>query len=254
MNLLLFDRSQTDQPDDPSDWPAPGTRVYPLQRQLQHLREVLKVGSGASVQAGQLNGDIGRLEVEIMADPQQPEETVILRALAGSTPAPPPLPLTLLLALPRPKALRRIFQSLATMGVGRLILLNAGKVEKSYWQSPFLEEEAITAQWRLGLEQGCDTHLPPVVMEKRFKPFVEDRLPGLIAAHAHHWLALPNAPSQMLPVACTQPTLLAIGPEGGFTHYEIDKLTAAGLQPLRLGTRVLKSETAVIAAVARLFF
>lgn len=46
--------------------------------------------------------------------------------------------------------------------------------------------------------------------------------------------------------------LVAIGPEGGFTEEEVASLAAAGWLPLRLGSRVLRIETAAIGIAARL--
>ena len=46
---------------------------------------------------------------------------------------------------------------------------------------------------------------------------------------------------------------MAIGPEGGWIPYEVEKLAAAGLQPVQLGERILRVETAVSALLARLF-
>ena len=66
------------------------------------------------------------------------------------------------------------------MGAKRIILLNALRVEKSYWQSPYLETEAMTEQLLLGLEQARDTVLPEILLRPLFKPFVEDELPGLV--------------------------------------------------------------------------
>ena len=158
---------------------------------------------------------------------------------------------TLLLALPRPKMLRRVLQTVAAMGVPKLVLLNSYRVEKSFWQTPFLEPSAIREQLILGLEQARDTVLPEVVIEKRFKPFVEDRLPQLAAGTC----GLVGHPGDFPPCprAISEPVTLAIGPEGGWIPYEVDKLAAAGLQPVQLGDRILRVETAVTALLARLF-
>jgi len=166
-------------------------------------------------------------------------------------PPPEKLPLTLLLALPRPKMLRRVLQTVSSMGVPRLILLNSYRVEKSFWQTPFLEPAAIREQLILGLEQARDTMLPEVIIEKRFKPFVEDQLPGIAAGT----VGLVGHPGDFpaCPRAVEQPVTLAIGPEGGWIPYEVEKLTEAGLQPVQLGARILRVETAVTALLARLF-
>jgi RsmE family RNA methyltransferase len=147
--------------------------------------------------------------------------------------------------------MRRVLQTVAAMGVPRLVLLNSYRVEKSFWQTPFLAPEAIREQLLLGLEQARDTLLPEVSIEKRFKPFVEDRLPALAAGtrglvgHPGDYPACPRALSE--------PVTLAIGPEGGWIPYEVDRLAAAGLQPVQLGERILRVETAVPALLARLF-
>ncbi|QDR31016.1 RNA methyltransferase, partial [Pseudomonas aeruginosa] len=53
--------------------------------------------------------------------------------------------------------------------------------------------------------------------------------------------------------AVEKPVTLAIGPEGGWIPYEVDKLREAGLHPVQLGERILRVETAVSALLARLF-
>ncbi|WP_178101944.1 16S rRNA (uracil(1498)-N(3))-methyltransferase, partial [Pseudomonas yangonensis] len=69
-------------------------------------------------------------------------------------PPPAKLPLTLILALPRPKMLKRVLQTVSAMGVPRLVLVNSYRVEKSFWQTPFLDPEALREQLILGLEQA----------------------------------------------------------------------------------------------------
>lgn len=214
-------------------------------RRLKHLHEVHRAEAGDSLRVGRLGGSMGQGRL-LRLDPDMAELEMTL-----DQPPPAKLPLTLLLALPRPKMLRRVLQTVAAMGVPRLVLLNSYRVEKSFWQTPFLEPEAIREQLILGLEQARDTQLPEVLIEKRFKPFVEDRLPALAA----DTLGLVGHPGDFpaCPRAVERPVTLAIGPEGGWIPYEVEKLQAAGLQPVQLGERILRVETAVTALLARLF-
>jgi RsmE family RNA methyltransferase len=220
-------------------------RIHLSGRRLKHLNEVHRAEAGDSLRVGRLNGLMGRGQL-LRLDGQEAELQV-----ECDQPPPTKLPLTLLLALPRPKMLRRVLQTVSAMGVPRLILLNSYRVEKSFWQTPFLQPEAIREQLILGLEQARDTVLPEVVIEKRFKPFVEDRL-GQLAAGSLGLIGHPGAYPDC-PRAVEQPVTLAIGPEGGWIPYEVEKLQEVGLQPVQLGARILRVETAVTALLARLF-
>ncbi|WP_426142272.1 16S rRNA (uracil(1498)-N(3))-methyltransferase [Pseudomonas sp. DWP3-1-2] len=235
MNLLLLEEADFIAAD----------RVILRDRRLTHMQEVHRAVVGDSLRVGRVGGLMGNAEL-LRLEGHEAELRVSL-----DTPPPEKLPLTLLLALPRPKMLRRVFQTIATMGVPRVILLNSYRVEKSFWQTPFLEPAAIREQLILGLEQARDTVLPEVIIEKRFKPFVEDRLPQRVEGT----LGLVGHPGQFPPCprVAQQPVTLAIGPEGGWIPYEIDLLHKAGLQPVQLGERILRVETAVTALLARLF-
>ncbi len=236
MNLLLL---------EDGDFVAEG-RALLRGRRLTHLHEVHRAEAGDSLRVGRLGGLMGEGRL-LRLDADAAEIEVL--SLDKSPPA--KLPLTLLLALPRPKMLKRVLQTVASMGVPRLVLLNSYRVEKSFWQTPFLDAAAIREQLILGLEQARDTVLPEIIIEKRFKPFVEDRLPQLAAGS----LGLVGHPGAYpaCPRAVEQAVTLAIGPEGGWIPYEVDKLHEAGLQPVQLGERILRVETAVTALLARLF-
>lgn len=235
MNLLLL---------TPEDCPEPGVARL-SGRRLKHVQDVHRAAVGDSLRVGLLGGLMGTGEILSLS-----REQLVLR-MHLDTPPPEKLPLTLLLALPRPKMLKRILQSIATMGVARLVLMNSYRVEKSFWDSPWLEPEALREQLVLGLEQARDTVLPEVIIEPLFKPFVEDRLP-VLCHNTRCYVAHPGV-SEHCPVALNQPLTLAIGPEGGFIPYEVDKLVEAGFEAVHLGPRILRVETAVTALVARLF-
>lgn len=235
MNLLLLEEADFIAAD----------RVVLRDRRLKHMQEVHRSEVGDSLRVGRLNGLLGSARL-LRLEAREAELSV---SFEHDPPA--KLPLTLILALPRPKMLRRVFQTLATMGVPRVILVNSYRVEKSFWQTPFLEPAAIREQLILGLEQARDSVLPEIVIEKRFKPFVEDRLPALVEGT----LGLVGHPGDFpaCPRAVEQPVTLAIGPEGGWIPYEVDLLHASGLNPVQLGARILRVETAVTALLARLF-
>ncbi|WXL26277.1 16S rRNA (uracil(1498)-N(3))-methyltransferase [Ectopseudomonas mendocina] len=235
MNLLLLEEADFVAPD----------RARLSGRRLKHMLEVHRAESGDSLRVGKLGGLMGQGQLLHLGS-EYAELSVTL-----DQPPPAKLPITLLLALPRPKMLRRVLQTVSSMGVPRLVLLNSYRVEKSFWQTPFLEPDAIREQLVLGLEQSRDTVLPEVIIEKRFKPFVEDRLPEL----ASGTLGLIGHPGDYpaCPRAVNEPVTLAIGPEGGWIPYEVDLLSNAGLKPVQLGERILRVETAVTALLARLY-
>ena len=153
MNLLLLEDGDFIAAD----------RVLLQGRRLKHLQEVHRAEVGDSLRVGRLGGLMGQGQL-LRLDSDAAELQISLEQSA-----PAKLPLTLLLALPRPKMLKRVLQTVASMGVPRLILLNSYRVEKSFWQTPFLQPEAIREQLILGLEQARDTVLPEVIIEKRFK-------------------------------------------------------------------------------------
>lgn len=235
MNLLLL---------TPEDCVAPGEARI-ADRRLTHVREVHRASPGDTLRVGLLGGRMGQARLLALSD----DEARL--AFTLDAPPPPKLPLTLVLALPRPKMLRRIFQSVAALGVLRLVLVNSYRVEKSFWESPWLAAGAIREQLLLGLEQARDTVLPEVLLEPRFKPFVEDRLPAL-SRGTRALVAHPGA-VHACPVALNAPATLAVGPEGGFIPYEVEKLQAAGFEAVHLGPRILRVETAVTALASRLY-
>ncbi|WIO73200.1 16S rRNA (uracil(1498)-N(3))-methyltransferase [Porticoccaceae bacterium LTM1] len=235
MNLLLLEQ------DDFTS----ANRVQITGRRLQHMREVHQVVEGQTLKAGLINGDMGAGTITSVSP------SAVEMELELTTPPPAPLPLTLVLALPRPKMMRRVLQTIATMGVKQVYLINSYRVEKSYWQSPFLSPDAIREQLILGLEQGCDTALPEVHLHKRFKPFVEDDLPAIVG-DSTALVAHPKG-NNPCPINIQQPTTLAIGPEGGFIPYEVEKLEEAGFQAVTLGARILRVETAIPTLLSRLY-
>lgn len=234
MNLLLLQSNQiTDQ------------QAVVTGRQLEHLRLVHQQTDGSTIRVGEINGLMGTAIIENIDNHQ-----AVLNLTLNSKP-PAPLPLTLVMAMPRPKMLRRCLQTISAMGVKDIYLINSNRVEKSFWQTPFLEKQAIENELILGLEQSQDTILPTVIQKKLFKPFVEDELADIIGEST----ALVGHPqgSEICPINIQTPTTLVIGPEGGFIPYEIEKLEEVGVKAVTIGPRILRVETAIPALISRLF-
>ena len=235
MNLLLFAKDERVEPD----------RIVLRDQRLRHLLDVHGASAGDTLRVGEVDGlvgegrilriDAGEAELEVRLEQSPPEK----------------LPLILVLALPRPKMLRRILRAVAEFGVPELHLINSYRVEKSFWKTPALEADTVRGYLLQGLQQARDTRLPTVHRHRGFKPFVEDTLPrllegttGLVAHPGDH----PPCPR-----SATGPILLAIGPEGGFIPYEVEKLQASGCAVVSLGPRILRVENARLAALGRLF-
>ncbi|WP_072819685.1 16S rRNA (uracil(1498)-N(3))-methyltransferase [Modicisalibacter ilicicola] len=237
MNLILLDLADID---------ADGYAWVRDPRRVRHLHEVHGVASGDELTLGILGGAIGRGRLISLGEHEACFEVIRLEL---SPPA--PLPVHLVLALPRPRMLARSLEHVTALGVKHITLLHTRRVEKSYWQSPELAPGRIRDHLWLGLEQARDTVLPEVTLERRFKPFVEDRLPELLQGR-RGLFAHPGMPSAC-PRGIGDDTLLLVGPEGGFIPYEVERLLDAGCQGVHLGERILRVETAVTALLARLF-
>jgi RsmE family RNA methyltransferase len=236
MNLILL---------EPLELAGTGNLVRLADARARHLREVLKVTPGQTVRVGILNGTLGTATVEEVAD-----ATVQIRCAFDA--APPPAPrVDLLLALPRPKVMRRLWPQLAALGVGRILLTNAERVERHYFDTHVLSETIYRPLLIEGLQQARDTHLPEVSIHRRLKVLIEDDLDRLVPAAAR-LMADPGA-TRRIADAVSGPmerVLLAVGPEGGWNEFERSLLAAHRFDAVGLGARTLRSDTACVALLA----
>ncbi|WOJ94892.1 16S rRNA (uracil(1498)-N(3))-methyltransferase [Congregibacter variabilis] len=233
MNLLIIEADELDS----------NKQLRLSGRRLKHLNEILKLQIGDKVRVGQLDGEIGIGLVRAI-DTSGAIIDVSLRQAP-----PPPLPLSVVLALPRPKMLRRILRGLAETGVKDIHLINSFRVEKSYWQSPLLKRDALHEALIAGLEQAIDTALPTVGLHQRFRPFAEDVLPRL--CQGRDALLADLGAGDSYPSEPVVPSLLMLGPEGGFIPFERELIQKAGARCVGLGPRMLRVETALHCALGR---
>jgi 16S rRNA (uracil1498-N3)-methyltransferase len=236
MNLILLDPAELD--------PHGLARV--AGDRARHMRDVLRVTPGSTVRIGVVDGPLGIGTVTHVDD-----------ASIGMTCAlesePPPVPgIDVLMALPRPKVLRRLWAQLAAIGVGRIMLTNAEKVERDYFDAHVVREETYRPLLIEGLQQARDTRVPVVTVHKRFKPLVEDELdamcPSGVRMVAHP--GVERTVAEALRGRQGERVLVAIGPEGGWNDFELALLAARGFEPVGMGARPLRSDTAAIALLS----
>lgn len=161
----------------------------------------------------------------------------------------------LVLALPRPIMLKRLLSQATGMGIARLFLINAARVEKSFFKASILEQENYRRYIYRGLEQAVDTLVPEISIHPRFKPFVKDILPELCCQASHCLLAHPDGRerlTELVPVPLQGRILVAIGPEGGWLDYEVKKFQEQKVQIFNMGKRILRVDTSVTAVLAQL--
>ncbi len=230
MNLILLESDEIQ---------AEGMAVLAGKR-ARHVREVLQAGEGEGIRVGVVDGALGT--ATILEDAKQ------LRLQCALTDPVPPVPrLDLLLAMPRPKVMNRLWPVLAALGVGRILVSNAWKTERNYFDTHVLEPEHIREGLIEGLQQARDTRLPQVSVHKQFKKLVEDKLDGF-GPYAARLVAHPGEgafPSEKLAALPREArVLLAVGPEGGWTPFELELLAAHGFESVSWGPRTLRTDTA----------
>ena len=236
MNLILFEPSEVGE----------FGRVRASGARARHLLNVLKAPPGHQVRVGIIDGPMGIGTVAGVS-----AESVTLDCVFDAS-APERPRVDLLLAVPRPKVLRRLWAQLAALGVGQVILTNAEKVERDYFDSHVMQDEGYRPLLIEGLQQARDTRLPLVSIHKRFTVLIEDDLDRLFPT-GRRLVAHPGSGSSFrstLSPAGTDRVLVAIGPEGGWNDFELALLERHGFARAGFGTRTLTTTTACIAALS----
>jgi 16S rRNA (uracil1498-N3)-methyltransferase len=213
----------------------------------RHALQVLRVSIGQQIRVGVVDGAAGTARV-IGID----GERVELQCTLGEAPGVPDV--DLLLALPRPKVMRRLWAQLAALGVGRIILTNAARVERNYFDTHVLDEACYRPLLLEGLQQAQDTRVPRVSIHRRFRPLVEDELDALSSADLRlvaHPAPDAGAIAGAWPAGPSR-VLLAVGPEGGWDDFELRLLHGRGFRRVSLGARTLRADTACVALLAAL--
>ena len=218
-----------------------------------HIVEILHAEIGQKLKTGELNGPVGSGTVLSIGKSNAGAEGAysVKIALEHKTPSLAPW-VDLILAPPRPRAMKRLLPQLAAMGVGRVFLVGAQKVEKAFWGATLLKEDVYRPLLVDGLMQAGTSAVPQIELRRNFKKFIDDELDAQFPSK-NRIIAHPYAEIQPMPRSVSAGRLvLAVGPEGGWTDNEVSLLETKGFIRYSLGQRILRTDTATIALLAKL--
>jgi RsmE family RNA methyltransferase len=228
LNLILF---------EPGEIGAPLPRADP---RAVHLEKILRRAEGDFFDAGIVNGPRGKGRVLSIGT------SGIAFTFEALTDPAPAEPIDLLVALPRPQTARKILCEATTLGVASIRFFQSEKGEPGYVSSTLW----TSGEWRRhllgGAAQAFDTRVPRVEHAAR----LEDCIAGLDPNSGRIALDNYEATRRMSPSGLRFPLALAFGPERGWSASERSLLRERGFELAHLGTRVLRTETAVVAALA----
>jgi 16S rRNA (uracil1498-N3)-methyltransferase len=228
LNIVLFEPEEIGPPLPRSDPRA------------IHILEVLRRKEGDLFDAGIVNGPRGKGTVAGIGP-----ESLSFRFDRVSDP-PPADPVHLMVALPRPQTARKILNEATSLGVASIRFFPSEKGEPGYRASTLWK----TGEWRRhlvdGASQAFDTRLPEV----RHDPGLGAAIAALPSGCSRIALDNYEASRRMTPELAAFPIAIALGPERGWSAAERSLLRAGGFELAHLGARVLRTETAAVAAIS----
>ena len=223
----------------------------------EHVMKVLHGEVGQVLRTGELDGKIGTGVITEISDGGARLRVKVAHVEESLAPW-----IDLVLAPPRPRVMKRLLPQLASLGVGRIVLVGAKKVEKDFWGATLLKEENYRPLLVDGLMQAGTSVVPKLELRRNFRKFVMEELETMFPTGerivAHPYAAEPReggSVSARAAGAAEAPRgrpILAVGPEGGWTDEEVALLEHHGFRRYSLGPRILRTDTATVALLAKL--
>lgn len=234
MNIILF---------EPEELSTPLPRTDP---RAAHLLDVLRRREGDTFDAGVINGPRGKGALVAIS-------TEHLALNFTWTSPPPPLPeTTLIIGLPRPQTTRDVLRDATTLGATRLHFVVTERTDRNYASSTLW----TSGEWRrhclAGAAQAFDTRIPEVTWSHALADSARALPERTLRLALDNYEAAGSLRTTLAALAETTsvPLCLAFGPERGWGASDRDTLRKAGFTLAHLGPRVLRVETAVVAALA----
>ena len=223
-----------------------GARITLPEDSAAHLVRVLRLREGDACVL--FNGDGHDYPARLVQAGKR--EAVVELGDAAPADNESPLRITLLQGIARGEKMDLILQKATELGVAAIMPVNGERTEVK------LDAERAgkrLAHWREVTVSACEQCgrarlpdiAPPRPLEQAVQALDRDMLRLILDPEAVHRLATLVAPASMR-------IAIAIGPEGGWSPRDLATLEGAGFTGLQLGPRVLRTETAGLAAIAAL--
>ncbi len=214
-----------------------GDRLTLEKRRAHYLKNVLRLSDGDSLSVFNGSG----LERQAVIDRAELQLGEVVQAVPES-----PLRIDLLQGISRGERMDTTIQKSTELGVHRVVPLLTARCEVKL-------NAARTAKrlqhWRNVAISACEqcgrALVPEIEPPQRLAQYL-----ALPLENTPRVVLTPGATTSLSAVQPSQSLAIAVGPEGGFDPEEITLLTAGNFQPIGLGPRTLRTETAGAAAVA----
>jgi len=221
----------------------PGTQAALPEPAVQHVVRVLRLQAGDAIVL--FNGDGHDYQARLGATGKRDASAEVLQRVPPAA-TESPLRITLAQAIARGEKMDWILQKATELGVAAIVPLASERTDVR------LDAERAgkrLAHWRGVLESACEqcgrATVPELAPPTPLEHFAA-------AANGRRWVLDPEAGGSIRAIEPEGVVTIAIGPEGGWSERELELLRVAGFGGLRLGPRVLRTETAGLAAIAAL--
>ena len=220
---------------------AVGAVVTLSENATGHLVRVLRLGLGDACIV--FNGDGADYEARLVSLGKRGAEVEVMarHALANES----PLRITLAQAIARGEKMDWVLQKATELGVEAVVPLLTERTEVKLDAE---RSEKRSAHWRGVVIAACEqcgrARVPAIAAPVTLRDWLAGRAtPG--------WFLDPDAERGLRDPEPGELTLV-VGPEGGLGDRDLASLRAAGFRGLRLGPRILRTETAGVAVLAAL--